>query len=199
MGVSGWFLRGLGWLVANTVQRPKVYGPKPKLDEPTIFACRHVGMMDPLMLMAKYPDKLIHPLAALDYIEKNAFTRWFYKNAQCIPIDRHNGSKEWLPLSENALAKGESIIIFPEGKRNKEGSGVLPFRWGVTILAEKTGARIVPVWNDVWTFPHRYKMAFGEPIHLEPMPEGCDPSEWRHVQTARIQEAVEALGKRIKP
>ena len=198
-GIAVELLRLVGWLVANTVQRPRIYGPKPKLDEPTIFAIRHVGMMDPLMLMVKYPGKVIHPLAALDYFEKNAFTRWFYKCAQCIPIDRNNGSKEWLDLSMAALEKGESVIIAPEGKRNKTGQGVLPFRWGVTILAEKSGARVIPVWNEVWKFPHSYKLAFGDPISIEPMPEGCNESEWRHEQTARIQDAVEALEKRFRP
>ncbi len=198
LGISGRFLRVLGWLVANTVQRPKLCGPKVRLDEPTIFAIRHVGLMDPLMLMAKYPGKVLHPLAAVDYFEKNAFTRWFYKSAQCIPIDRKNGSQEWLDLSMKALAKGESVIIAPEGRRNKSGKGVLPFRWGVSILAEKSGARVVPVWNELWKFPHRYRLAMGEPIYLGSMPEGCSRGDWLHVQTARIQDAVEALEKRAK-
>ena len=120
-GIAVELLRLVGWLVANTVQRPRVYGPKPKLDEPTIFAIRHVGMMDPLMLMVKYPGKVIHPLAALDYFEKNAFTRWFYKCAQCIPIDRNNGSKEWLDLSMAALA-----CLRREAEQDRTGRAAFP-------------------------------------------------------------------------
>ena len=192
LGGAARFLRGFAWCLVHTVQRPVISGIRPPLDEPTIFACSHVGLMDPVILMVAYIRHMIRPLVAKDYVEKNGFTRRFYPLAQCIPIDRRNVSTKWLEDALAALAKGEHIIIYPEGKRNKSGEGLLPFHSGVALLAAKSGARIVPVYNSMWRFPHRYRLAIGEPFRLETPPEG-DMSEWLKEQTAFIQDKVAAL------
>ena len=66
-------LRSFAYCLVHTVQRPKLHGEKPALEKPSIFVCRHVGFMDPLVLMVHYRKKIIHPLVALDYYEKNGF------------------------------------------------------------------------------------------------------------------------------
>ena len=101
LGFAARFLRGFAWCLVHTVQRPKLSGVKPELDEPTIFVCSHVGLMDPVILMVEYIRYMIRPMVAKDYVEKNGFTRRFYPLAQCIPIDRRNVSTKWL---EDALA-----------------------------------------------------------------------------------------------
>ncbi len=194
LGLSARMLRALGIGVVRLVQRPLLLGPKPELDKPAIFACRHVGLMDPLVLMTLYSKQMIHPLAAQDYFEKNAFTRWFYPAAQCIPIDRKNHSPKWLEDSAAALAKGDSIIIYPEGHRNKEGLGLLPFHTGAVRLAALTGAQIIPVYNCFWKFPGRYRLAIGEPYTLPPF-EGDEPSrEWCRQHADDMRRRVAALG-----
>lgn len=193
LSVTDLCIRYFAYGVVHLVQRPKLMAPLTPLQEPTIFVCRHVGLMDTVVLMVLYFRKMVRPLVAKDYYDKNRFTRWFYKHAQCIPLDRYNPSKQWLEESLSALGKGESIIIFPEGKRNKSGVGLLPFRSGAALLALRSGARIVPVYNAFWNFPHRYRLATGAPLRLEPLPEGADQAQWLQEQTDRIQAAVEAL------
>ena len=190
-------LRVFAKATVECVQRPKVFGPKPALDAPTIFVIRHVGLMDPVILMAEYYHNMLHPLAATDYVYKNGFTKFFFTHAQCIPIDRKNKSKQWLEDSLAALSKGESIIIAPEGKRNKTGKGFLPFHVGAAVLAAHSGAQLIPVYNQFWTFPHRYGLAIGEPFHIDTMPEEGLTSEWLHAQTDRIRDAVAALESRF--
>ena len=187
------FLRVFSWCLVKTVHRPKRYGPKPALDEPTIFACRHVGLMDPVILMVEYYRMMVRPLVAQDYVEKNGFTRKFYPIAQCIPIERRRASTKWLEAASKALEKGESVIIYPEGKRNKTGEGLLPFHSGAALLSARTGARIVPVWNAMWKFPHRYRFAIGEPFHLDPLPSEGESAGWLREQTKKVQDAVAAL------
>lgn len=193
LGLAETFLRYFAWCLVKTVHRPKVYGEKPGLDEPVIFVCRHVGLMDPVILMVEYFPMMLRPLVAKDYVEKNAFTRKFYPIAQCIPIDRYNPATEWVERSLEALGKGESLIIYPEGKRNKNGDGLLKFHSGAALLAAKSGARLVPVYNARWSFPHRYRLAIGKPIHLPPVPEGADFNAWLGEQTELLQRAVEEL------
>jgi len=186
-------LRYFCYVLVQMVQRPKLMTPRPKLDKPTIFVCRHVGLMDPVILMVIYFRRMIRPLVAKDYYDKNRFTRAFYKHAQCIPLDRRNVSKQWIEDSLEALGKGESIIIFPEGKRNKSGVGLQPFHSGAALLAARSGARVVPVYNAFWIFPHRYRLAIGEPVQLDPLPAEGESAQWLKTQTARMQEAVAAL------
>jgi len=186
-------LRYFCYVLVQMVQRPKLMTPRPKLDKPTIFVCRHVGLMDPVILMVIYFRRMIRPLVAKDYYDKKRFTRAFYKHAQCIPLDRRNVSKQWIEDSLEALGKGESIIIFPEGKRNKSGVGLQPFHSGAALLAARSGARVVPVYNAFWIFPHRYRLAIGEPVQLDPLPAEGESAQWLKTQTARMQEAVAAL------
>lgn len=190
-------LRYFSYCLIHLVHRPKVYGPKPPVEGPTIFACRHVGLMDPVILMVTYFRWMIRPLVAKDYYEKNGFTRSFYKTAQCIALDRRRVSTRWIEESLSALGKGESVIIFPEGRRNKSGQGLLPFQNGAALLAAKSGARVVPVWNAFWKFPHRYKLAIGEPVALDPLPPEGHTSDWLAAQTRKIQAAVAALEERM--
>lgn len=184
--------------VVRLVHRPRVLGPKPALDAPTIFVCRHVGLMDPVILMVEYYPMMVRPLVARDYFDKSGFTRAFYTHAQCIPIERRKTSTQWLEDSLAALGKGESIIIYPEGKRNKTGKGLLPFHSGAALLAARSGARIVPVYNAYWDFPHRYRLAIGEPFTLPPLPEEGESAAWLREQTVRIQEAVAGLAPRAE-
>ena len=190
-------LRYFCWCVIHLVQRPKVCGEKPKHNGPTIYACRHVGLIDPVVLMVEYFPWMIRPLVAKDYYDKSDFTRKFYTHAQCIPLDRKNTSLSWIEKSLEALGKGESLIIYPEGRRNKTGKGLLKFQNGAALLALKSGARVVPVWNENWSFPHRYKLAIGDPVELDPVPADGPSSEWLDAQTAKIQAAVAALETRI--
>ena len=45
LGFSSHLLRVIGYLMVHIVQRPKLCGPKPRLDKPTIFARRrNAGM-----------------------------------------------------------------------------------------------------------------------------------------------------------
>ena len=190
-------LRAFSYVVVHAVQRPKLMGPKPKLDQPTIFVCRHLGLMDPVIVMVEYYRMIIRPLVAKDYVDKNRFTQAFYPFAQCIPIDRHNTSSQWLKDSLAALEKGESVLIFPEGRRNKSGEGLLPFQNGAALLAARSGAQLIPVYHLPWKFPHRYRLAIGEPFRLSPPPDGAESAAWLKEQTEIIQASVAALASRF--
>lgn len=190
-------LRYISYLMVHLVQRPKLYGPKPVPQGPTIYACRHMGLIDPVILMVTYFPWMIRPLVAKDYYDKSNFTRSFYRTAQCIPLDRKHAATRWVEESLVALGKGESLIIYPEGKRNKSGVGLLKFQNGAALLAAKSGAQVVPVWNAFWKFPHRYRLAIGDPVPLDPVPAEGATTEWLDAQTQKIQEAVAQLEKRF--
>ena len=64
---------------------------------------------------------------------------------------------------------------------------------GVTRLAAVTGARIVPVYNAVWHFPHRYCLSVGEPLRVPAIDPEEITAQWLKEQTERIRDAVAAL------
>lgn len=69
------------------------------------------------------------------------------KYLYCLFLDRKN-MKEGLKTiltGIDYLKAGTSIVIFPEGTRNKSIDGVLPFHAGSFKLAEKSGCRIIPM------------------------------------------------------
>ena len=61
-------LRAFSYVVVHAVQRPKLMGPKPKLDQPTIFVCRHLGLMDPVIVMVEYYRMIIRPLVLTGFL-----------------------------------------------------------------------------------------------------------------------------------
>ena len=80
-------LRVFSKAMVKCVQRPKVYGPKPELTAPTIFVGRHVGLMDPVILMVEYYHNMLRPLAATDYVDKNRFITVVLKRPRIMNLE----------------------------------------------------------------------------------------------------------------
>lgn len=68
------------------------------------------------------------------------------RRAGYIPIDRSHGRQAIKSLEKAAqkIAKGTSVIIFPEGTRSKDGK-LQKFKSGAMLLAIKSGVPLVPV------------------------------------------------------
>lgn len=80
-------------------------------------------------------------------IEKVPLLNIWMKYLYCLFLDRKN-MKEGLKTiltGIDYLKAGTSIVIFPEGTRNKSIDGVLPFHAGSFKLAEKSGCSIIPM------------------------------------------------------
>ena len=63
-----------------------------------------------------------------------------------ISIDRSHGREAMKSLNAAAerIAKGSSVILFPEGTRSSDGR-LQPFKTGAVMLALKAGAEVVPI------------------------------------------------------
>jgi hypothetical protein len=67
---------------------------------------------------------------------------------------------------------------------------------GLTILRGAPWWALA-VYNQFWNFPGRYRLAIGEPFHIDTMPAEGLSSEWLHAQTDKIEAAVAALEGRF--
>ncbi len=63
-----------------------------------------------------------------------------------IPIDRGNeeSGRRCLEMSRGWLAKGSSVLYFPEGTRSRDGK-LLPFKMGAFKLAVESGHDVLPI------------------------------------------------------
>jgi 1-acyl-sn-glycerol-3-phosphate acyltransferase len=130
--------------------RPRWIGCQPRA-HPRIYFANHTSHLDAPVLWASLPRHLrrvTRPVAAKDYWGKPGLRRWFADAAlRALLIHREREAPDadlLAPLSQ-ALADGESLILFPEGTR---GGEPLParFRSGLYHLAVRhPGVELIPV------------------------------------------------------
>ena len=113
---------------------------------PCVFVANHRSYYDiPLMLTQLDAP---HALVAKKEVGKIPLVRGWMRLLHCVFLDREDSRKAMEALNEaiGHVNKGYSVVIFPEGTRNKgpEGS-LLEFKGGAFRIATKTKAPLVPV------------------------------------------------------
>lgn len=140
--------------------------------ETCVFVGNHSSILDiPILL---YATKRNLGFIAKKEILKTPIIGYWLKNSKCVPIDRENARAAIESINEaiKNIQEGNSMVIFPEGTRNKEGK-VGKFKKGSLRIGTKSKAPIVPVsidrasraFEDTRKFvPTRIKIVFGKPI-----------------------------------
>lgn len=145
-------------------------------DEPVLFVGNHRSFFDVLISYSRMPD--ITGFVAKKEIKKVPILRRWMKNLHCLFLDRKNvkeGLKTILEGIDMIKKDNISIVIFPEGSRNKE-SDVKEFKEGSFKFAEKSGCKIIPMAqnNTEMIFENQFPrikkahtvIEFGKPIVL---------------------------------
>jgi 1-acyl-sn-glycerol-3-phosphate acyltransferase len=119
---------------------------------------------------------------------------WFSLFWNAYPIER-GGGRHALAYSSELLARGWSLLMYPEGTRSRSGD-VREFRYGAAILAMQARVPIIPIYTEglrnVMPKGERYPrpaavhVRVGEPFTLE----GITSVE---AGTTRLQQALLAL------
>lgn len=122
-----------------------------KVEPPVIFAANHHSHADTSLLLATLPGRLRDDLAiaaGADYFFPNrmvgAISALFIG---AIPIERQKLSKLSVRNSMDALERGRSLLIFPEGGRSPDGWSQA-HRPGAAYLAKRSRAPVIPVYLD---------------------------------------------------
>ena len=106
---------------------------------PAIIVANHNSHLDTLTILTMFRIKdlpILRPVAAADYFLRTRLGSWFALNIiGIIPIVRggHGGGNPLAPC-EQALDRGEILILFPEGSRG-EPEVMAAFKRGVAHLA----------------------------------------------------------------
>jgi 1-acyl-sn-glycerol-3-phosphate acyltransferase len=123
--------------------KPEVFG-EPHL-ETTLFVLNHKSMMD-IMILESVAKQHDIAWVAKKELFKIKFYGYLLKASKMISIDRETKRSivQLIRDSEDRLKDGRTIAIFPEGTRYVE-NGLLPFKTGASIVANRFRLRVQPV------------------------------------------------------
>ena len=109
---------------------------------PVIFAPIHLSHTDPPAVACGCKRRLRF-MSKAEMFEKK-FLGWLIGSLGAFRVSRGEGDTESVRTAIELLNSGEAILIFPEGTRG-DGKTMNPISRGVSLLAKKTNAQIVPV------------------------------------------------------
>ncbi len=109
---------------------------------PVILAANHRSFLDPFAI-GTCLGRPIYFVSKCEIFDNRAIG-WFLNCLGAFPVRRGESDEESVATALALLARGEAVVIFPEGKRYRSGPLQEPKR-GVGHLALESGAPVVPI------------------------------------------------------
>ncbi len=179
--------------------RVEVSNP-PKLKGGVLILSNHVSFYDPPLIGLSLKEEIY-------YLARSSLFRFYpfkliLKLLHAIPIEKGIASHDVLRFLQKLLEQGQSVLIFPEGRRSPDGR-LAPLREGALILALATQADIYPVyiegayeaWPKTKLFPRLFKtirIRYGPVIHSSKY-QGLAKKEARKALLEELKLALEEL------
>jgi 1-acyl-sn-glycerol-3-phosphate acyltransferase len=161
---------------------------------PAIFYANHASLLDPPLIVSTLPSRPV--FVAKQELRWVPVLGWAIWLAGFILINRRHQKQAYASLGDAALQirSGQSVAIFPEGTRSKDGE-VLPFKRGSFALAMDAGVPLVPLAirgggailpKGAWrTRGGPYVLTVGEPL---------DPASFEDPESLRIAAEIRLSG-----
>lgn len=170
------FIKSLTWCLAKIFFRFKIEGHDyVPLKSPAILACNHQSFLDPPLVAISVKRK-INFLARHDLFDVPVLG-WLIRKLHAFPVKR-TGEPD-LGAFRNIsrlLAKGEIVLLFPEGTRSRDGQLQKPLP-GVGMIVYQNRVPVIPIYvkgsyealprggKMIRSYP--VKVKFGPPLDLE--------------------------------
>ena len=135
-------------------------------DGPILIVGNHKHLYDQCLAIIA-TKRGIHYMAKREYFDSKK-TKWFFKGAGCISVDRSRKDNDAVNSALNVLKDKGAIGLFPEGTRNKTKEFLLPFKFGAVSMAKKTDAYLVPfgIAGDYKFRSKNLTIKFGKPFKI---------------------------------
>lgn len=168
-----YILLPLAWLVFHIGFRVRTEGRENLKKIRTrgyILAPNHISAIDPVfVIITRFWGRRMIVFAKKELFEINAFLSWFFRCAGAMCV---RGTKEEAAVIDETVARcqnGESLLIFPEGTREKDGTFLQP-KSGLFVIAAAAAVDVVPVRIHYETPDGKMKLfckvrvVYGEPM-----------------------------------
>lgn len=214
LGTLGWLLPPGGryrvarsWCVLQIHALRRICGLRWRLEgrehipaTPHIFFAKHQSTWETMALVVLLPPH-VHVLKR--ELLRVPFFGWGLAAVRPIAIDRAAGRaavEQMLRQGRERLARGRSVMIFPEGTRVRPGE-TARYRMGGAVLAAETATPVIPIAHNAGEFwprhsfvkwPGEISVIIGEPIATA----GKTPEQINAEVRAWMDARMERIGGR---
>jgi 1-acyl-sn-glycerol-3-phosphate acyltransferase len=161
-----------------------------------LFISNHQNMVDIPIIEYLLPNTDLSWVAKRELGDIFLFGNLLTKSG-AILIDREDKKSliELLKSAKERFEKGQHLVIFPEGTRNKNPKQLLPFKAGAKLVAEKYNLRVQPVLllgiDEIITFePLKIKRGVLKVVFLKSR-EAKKGTDWYKRVEEEMQKVVE--------
>ena len=162
----------LAWLVWHIGFRIRVEGRENLKKVQTkgyILAPTHVSAIDPVFIVVTRWGRRMVVFAKKELFEINALLTWFFRCCGGVCVRGTKDEMAVISQTVEACKQGKTLLIFPEGTREKEGK-LLPPKSGLFVIAAQAAVDVVPV-RILYDTPDgrmklfcKVKVVYGEPM-----------------------------------
>lgn len=137
-----------------------------------IITANHTSFFDPVFGYCVFWRRIMHLVATKD-LYNTKLKDFFFRKVHCIQVDKENFSMSCFHEVKEVLSNDKLVMIFPEGKLNREQDDMLSFKSGAILMAHSTNKPIIPMYiikGKKWY--NRWYGVLGDPINVR---ELCGP------------------------
>ena len=208
--IGGFLLYALTWAWTHTYLRLSAKNVRnvPRRG-PLIVVCNHQSDIDPIVVGTALPYRTLLNVwwgAEKSRVFGSSIGRAVARAAHIFPVDDRAPAAS-LALAQEVLKRGRILVWFPESWRSPTEE-ILPFRAGVGLLVEKSGAPVLPAVvagaidvmprNAHFPRPRKVRLRFGTAVANAELVQGFDglDERERHMAiAARLRAYVVELQK----
>lgn len=163
-------------------------------EAPFIIVANHSSMLDPLAIAVTCKRYEIRFLGKKE-LTKHPVVRWLVRHLHMITLDRHTTDIAAMRAAFDVLKQGDVVGIFPEGARRSPEDAMQELETGVSLLALRSRAPLIPVYLKGRFRPFQtVHLYVGDPIDYRDLLAGGVNRATCDALTNRIAEAVLSLG-----
>ncbi|MBR5250571.1 MAG: 1-acyl-sn-glycerol-3-phosphate acyltransferase, partial [Clostridia bacterium] len=133
-----------GW-ISKIIRPVKVLQNTKLKDDRVIYCINHTSNWDFVTVLESFD---IDPICAYkEEFRKNKFLSRLFDSLGYVAVKRGEADINAIKIFMSALKQGRSLLIAPEGTRNKVHDGsLMPFKEGAVMLSIKTKTPIIPIY-----------------------------------------------------